>query len=106
QHTDWAKFRFAISPGPLPGDVEDQRADGPMGLSAATMLFDALLPVEGLNAAIQNGGYGAILQKRHLPDKPPVAVASERGMLGLYALLGTVPESGGDQYLELTSGPP
>ena len=25
QHTDWAKFRFAISPGPLPGDVEDQR---------------------------------------------------------------------------------
>lgn len=103
-HADWANFHFAISPGPLPGNVEDQVAEGPIDLSVATMLFDALLPVEGLNATIQNDDYVAIRQSRKLSSAPPPAAASERGMLGLYALLGSVPESGGDQYIELTNG--
>ena len=101
QHQDWNQFQLAISPGPLPGDVVDQTVSKPNNLAGASILFDALLPAEGLDAKIKNGVYGALVQQRL-----PIAARSERGMLGLYALLGTLPESGGDQYLQFTTAGP
>jgi hypothetical protein len=79
----------------------DQAVDNPANLADVSMLFDTLLPAEDLDAKIKNDVYGAIVQQRL-----PVAGSSERGMLGLYALLGTLPESGGDQYLQFTSDGP